>query len=126
MLDYNSDPDEIDELEEIDENNDEEISTPNGSLRSHIVSLPILTVFIQANMIGSRVEQLVRESPSMLPKEDIDRIESEYPIEQLWVEVAKEELRRRIIPIKVAIQLPGGNQWVEVGINDFLIPNAIE
>ena len=126
MLDYNSDiEDEADIIEEIDANN-EDVVLQEDALRSHVVTLPILTVFIQANMIGSRVEQLIRESPSLLSKEDIDRIASEVPVEQLWVEVAKEELRRRVIPIKVAMQLPGGNKWVEVGINEFLIPNAIE
>ena len=128
MLDYNSEPEDeeiVDDIDEIDiDGSTAEINEDVS--RTQIVSLPILTVFIQTNMIGSRVEQLARESPSMLPKEDVDEIAKNYPVEQLWVEVAKEELRRRIIPIKVAMQLPGGTKWVEVGINEFLIPNAIE
>ena len=128
MLDYNSEPDEEELPDDIDEIDIDGSSTDINEdvSRAKIVSLPILTVFIQTNMIGSRVEQLARESPSMLSKEDVDQIAKNYPVEQLWVEVAKEELRRRIIPIKVAMQLPGGSKWVEVGINEFLIPNAIE
>jgi DNA-directed RNA polymerase subunit K/omega len=127
--DYVSDDEDNVGEEELDDTKNNLLSQVDSDTnpRERINAFPILSVYNQASILGARVEQLSRGSRTVLSKESEEEVvKKTIDGKMVNFEIAKEELRQKIIPIKVAMQVPDKDQLVEFGIDEFLIPNSIE
>ena len=66
-------------------------------------TLPVMTKYELATLLGARMEQLALGAPSTLSKE---RLEELHTVQ----EIAKEELRTKCIPLIVTRSLPNSSE----------------
>jgi DNA-directed RNA polymerase subunit K/omega len=62
-------------------------------------TLPVMTKYELAALLGTRMEQLALGAPSTLPKEELEKLHNVQ-------DIAKEELRTKRIPLVVTRSLP--------------------
>jgi DNA-directed RNA polymerase I, II, and III subunit RPABC2 len=103
---------EVEEVEEIEI--EEDLQVLAGSRRKREandrITLPVLGKFAMAKLLATRAKQLEMNDPPRIPKE---RLTSTRP-----EKIAEQELKERVIPLKVVRYLPD-NTYEEWSVKDF-------
>ena len=88
--------------------------SPNDNITS-----PIMTKYEFAKVIGQRMEQLARDSPSLVDASS--HFPGNTPIHESYRKIAEAELKQRVLPFMIVRTLPNSKKecW---RISDMIVP----
>jgi DNA-directed RNA polymerase subunit K len=72
------------------------------------ISMPIVTKYELAKILGLRMEQLYRNAPTLIDVSKLDL--SNLVNHEKFLKIASEEIKKRVIPYMVVRNLPNGKK----------------
>eukprot|EP00798_Chlamydomonas_sp_ICE-L_P009113 gene9113-16235_t len=72
------------------------------------ISMPIVTKYELAKILGLRMEQLYRNAPTLIDIKELDL--TNLVNHEKFLKIASEEIRQRVIPFMVVRNLPNGKK----------------
>lgn len=72
------------------------------------ISMPIVTKYELAKILGLRMEQLYRNAPTLIDIKGLDL--TNLVNHEKFLKIASEEIRQRVIPFMVVRNLPNGKK----------------
>lgn len=72
------------------------------------ISMPIVTKYELAKILGLRMEQLYRNAPTLIDIKELDL--NNLVSHEKFLKIASEEIRRRVIPFMIVRNLPNGKK----------------
>jgi len=87
-------------------------------------TLPELTPLERARLIGERARQLEENAYTTLSKQQLRNLEKRFPMVSV-INIATEELRLRVIPLKIIRVLPSGREEVWRITDFYYTPDVI-
>ena len=72
------------------------------------ISMPIVTKYELAKILGLRMEQLYRNAPTLIDIQELDL--TNLVNHEKFLKIASEEIRQRVIPFMVVRNLPNGKK----------------
>lgn len=83
------------------------------------ISMPIVTKYELAKILGLRMEQLYRNAPSLI---EIDKLDLDNMVNhEKFKKIASEEIKQRVIPFMVSRNLPNGKKEY-YKLSDMIVP----